>query len=111
MPASKPPARGVVPGRRPVLDLDFAAAMELTSIEICTGAGSAALGLERAGFRHLALVENDKACIETLRSVKRWREQVLPLSIKHFYAGGFEVPESLMRFRLQLHAARIEAIR
>ena len=43
--------------------------------------------------------------------MKRWREQVLPLSIKHFYAGGFEVPESLMRFRLQLHAARIEAIR
>ena len=42
--------------------------MELTSIEICAGAGGQALGLDRAGFRHLALVENDPWCCQTLRS-------------------------------------------
>ncbi len=62
---------------------------ELTSIEICAGAGGQALGLERAGFRHVALVENDPACCETLRSVRRWRSAVLPISVKHFYAAEF----------------------
>jgi DNA (cytosine-5)-methyltransferase 1 len=63
--------------------------VSLTSIEICAGAGGAALGLHRAGFRHLALIENDKACVETLKSVKVWRDQVIPASVKHFYAGEF----------------------
>jgi DNA (cytosine-5)-methyltransferase 1 len=39
----------------------------MTSIEICAGAGGQALGLEMAGFEHLALVENDKHACETLR--------------------------------------------
>lgn len=39
----------------------------LTSIEICAGAGGQALGLEQAGFRHLAVVENDPAAAQTLR--------------------------------------------
>lgn len=38
-----------------------------TSVEICAGAGGQAIGLEEAGFQHLACVENDKAAIETLR--------------------------------------------
>lgn len=63
--------------------------MGLTSIEICAGAGGSALGLERAGFRHLALIENDVACVETLRSVDRWHESVFPISVKHFYAKEF----------------------
>jgi DNA (cytosine-5)-methyltransferase 1 len=63
---------------------------ELTSIEICAGAGGQALGLEQAGFKHLALVENDEACIQTLRSVKRWKKQVVPVSVKQFYAKEFE---------------------
>lgn len=62
----------------------------LTSIEICAGAGGQALGLENAGFEHLALVENDEACVATLRSIKRWRPNVLPISVKHFYAKEFE---------------------
>ena len=39
----------------------------LTSIEICAGAGGQALGLEMAGFSHIALVEYEKKYCETLR--------------------------------------------
>lgn len=39
----------------------------LTSLEICAGAGGQALGLERAGYTHAAVVEIDKWAAETLR--------------------------------------------
>ncbi|MBL4613506.1 MAG: DNA (cytosine-5-)-methyltransferase [Magnetovibrio sp.] len=39
----------------------------LKSLEICAGAGGQALGIERAGFAHQALVEIDKHCCQTLR--------------------------------------------
>lgn len=77
---------------------------ELTSIEICSGAGGQALGLEQAGFRHLALVENDSACCETLRSVRAnkkwgvrgsWKNAVHEISAKRFYAGAIEEPVDL----------------
>ena len=38
-----------------------------TSLEICTGAGGQALGLEWAGFEHLALVELEKDYCDCLR--------------------------------------------
>ncbi len=41
--------------------------MTLTSIEICTGAGGQALGLEKAGFKHEAVVEIEHAACQTLR--------------------------------------------
>jgi DNA (cytosine-5)-methyltransferase 1 len=38
-----------------------------TSIEVCAGAGGQALGIERAGFQHRVLIDNDPDCVATLR--------------------------------------------
>jgi DNA (cytosine-5)-methyltransferase 1 len=41
--------------------------LSLSSVEICSGAGGQALGLELAGFDHSALVEIEPAACQTLR--------------------------------------------
>jgi DNA (cytosine-5)-methyltransferase 1 len=43
----------------------------MQSIELYTGAGGFALGIGRAGFEHLALVEADGDCCETIRENQR----------------------------------------
>ena len=43
---------------------------KLTCVEICAGAGGQAIGLERAGFEHVALVEYEQAYCDVLRSNK-----------------------------------------
>jgi DNA (cytosine-5)-methyltransferase 1 len=46
----------------------------LTSLEMCAGAGGQARGLELAGFSHEGVVEIDKNCCETLRLNRpQWR--------------------------------------
>ena len=39
----------------------------MTSIELFAGAGGLALGIEKAGFQHLALIEIDKFAAESLK--------------------------------------------
>ena len=47
-------------------------ALMLTVVEMCAGAGGQSLGLEQAGFEHLACIELDKHCCETLRLNRSW---------------------------------------
>ncbi|MDO4898687.1 MAG: DNA cytosine methyltransferase [Rothia sp. (in: high G+C Gram-positive bacteria)] len=48
----------------------------LTSVEICAGAGGQAIGLEQAGFDHLAAVKIDPAACNTLRTNRPERNVV-----------------------------------
>jgi DNA (cytosine-5)-methyltransferase 1 len=62
----------------------------LTSIEICAGAGGQAYGLELAGFRHLALVENDQWCCATLQARRKWSRAVRPIDLHEWTARSFK---------------------
>jgi DNA (cytosine-5)-methyltransferase 1 len=59
-----------------------------TSLELCAGAGGAALGLEQAGFFHIALVENDKYACGSLRQ-NRPLWNVIEGDLKHFDARQY----------------------
>lgn len=61
----------------------------LTAIELCAGAGGQAIGLDAAGFRHLALVEIDAGPCETLRA-NRPKWPVLQKDLRAFDAVPFE---------------------
>ncbi len=75
--------------------------MKFNSIEICAGAGGQALGLEQAGFEHLALVEIESVACETLR-INRPTWNVINRDVKDFtavlykgvdlFAGGVPCP-------------------
>ncbi len=56
---------------------------ELTCVEICAGAGGQSLGLEQAGFTHVAAVEIDPHACETLR-LNRPEWDVIELDVHHF---------------------------
>jgi DNA (cytosine-5)-methyltransferase 1 len=62
----------------------------LTSIEICAGAGGQALGLEQAGFEHVALVELDQWACKTLRA-NRPHWNVIEGDVRAFSAKPYEV--------------------
>jgi DNA (cytosine-5)-methyltransferase 1 len=59
-----------------------------TSIEICAGGGGTALGVEAAGFKHIALVDNERAACATLRS-NRPHWNVIEQSIFDFSARAY----------------------
>jgi DNA (cytosine-5)-methyltransferase 1 len=62
----------------------------LSALELCAGAGGQALGLDRAGFEHRALVENDRHACATLRSVRRWRDAVRETDLRDFRAVRYD---------------------
>ncbi len=61
---------------------------ELTSLEICAGAGGQALGLEQAGFNHSALVEIEPLACQTLQ-LNRPDWQVINQDVCSFSAIPF----------------------
>lgn len=61
----------------------------LTSLEICTGAGGQALGLERAGFDHQALVEIEKYACNTLR-LNRSHWNIIEGDVRSFSAASYK---------------------
>jgi DNA (cytosine-5)-methyltransferase 1 len=61
----------------------------LTCIEICSGAGGQAIGLERAWFEVLAHVEFDRHACETLR-LNRPAWNVVEGDVRDFSAKEFE---------------------
>jgi len=63
--------------------------MGLTSVELCTGAGGQAIGLEAAGYGHEAVVEIDPDCCNTLR-LNRPEWFVLEEDIKRVSGAPFK---------------------
>lgn len=59
-----------------------------TSLELCAGAGGQALGLERAGFKHVALVEIEPVACATLR-LNRPDWHVIQGDVRSFDARPF----------------------
>lgn len=58
------------------------------SLEICAGAGGQALGLENAGFEHIALVELEPLACETLR-INRPKWNVIQGDLRKFEATAY----------------------
>ncbi|MEO8457418.1 MAG: DNA cytosine methyltransferase [Chloroflexota bacterium] len=61
---------------------------DLTVVELCAGAGGQSLGLERAGFSHVAAIDNDvDACITLSRNRPEW--DVIEGDIAEVKGAGF----------------------
>lgn len=65
---------------------------QYTSVEFCAGAGGQALGLERAGFHHRLLVDNDADCCATLR-LNRPDWLVECADMNRFSPQGIDTPD------------------
>lgn len=63
--------------------------VQLTSIEICAGAGGQALGLEMANFSHTALVELEPAACSTLR-INRPHWNIIEGDLRLFDGSGYK---------------------
>lgn len=61
-----------------------------TSVEICAGGGGQALGLEQAGFEHLAVVEIDSDACETLRLNRGGQWNILEQDVHSFDGSPYE---------------------
>jgi len=61
---------------------------ELTTLEICAGAGGQAIGFEQAGIEHVGLLEKDKNACATLR-LNRPKWNVLEKNLIGFDAAAF----------------------
>lgn len=59
------------------------------SLEICAGAGGQAIGLEKAGFEHIALVEIEPLACETLRT-NRPKWNVIEGDLRNFDSTGYK---------------------
>ena len=74
----------------------------LTSVELFTGAGGLALGIECAGFRHHTVIERDQYCCDTVRenqrrgfaAVQGWR--LFPGDVRQFDYAGISEPIDLL---------------
>ncbi|MCF7521337.1 DNA cytosine methyltransferase [Neisseria sp. ZJ106] len=63
--------------------------MQFNSLEICAGAGGQALGLERAGFVHTALVEIEPPACQTLR-LNRPHWNVIETDVRQFDGSAYQ---------------------
>ena len=63
--------------------------MGFTSIEMCAGAGGQALGLEKAGFDHIDLIEIDNSACNTLR-LNRPFWNVIEGDLRNYSAKGIK---------------------
>ena len=61
----------------------------ITSLEICAGAGGQALGLEQAGFAHLALVEIEPTACNTLK-INRPNWEILQGDLRGFSGSAYK---------------------
>jgi DNA (cytosine-5)-methyltransferase 1 len=61
----------------------------LTTLELCAGAGGQALGLEQVGVEHVVLVEWDRHACNTLR-LNRPRWNVIQADIREFDATPYQ---------------------
>ena len=73
----------------------------MKSIELFAGAGGLALGLEKAGFTHIGLIENNKSAAETLM-VNRPEWNVLCEDIEKVASRDLEKEFSLKKGELDL---------